>query len=676
MTGSTLPRPRAPGPPTGGRGGTLPPVRLLLDGRAEAPVSPRRIAFGGFELSVDGADLRRLRWGGSDLLDSVYVSVRDRDWDTIPAEVSRLRVRRPRGGPLTVAFVARNRSRDIDLAWRGRITVADGGPIVYSMEGEAGAGFLYCRIGFCILHAAAIVAGRPYVAETPGGEVRGLLPQLVAPQEIVEGREVPLVPACSGLSVDLGGVTVRTAFTGSLFEMEDQRNWTDASFKTCCVVGTPYPYQARRGQRFAQRVTIHASGSPARRQVRAPRIRSIELERGEGPFWPALGLGMSTQLARPLTGREGSRVKSLRLDHLRVDLHLSNPEWQRVLARATADAAAAGAGLEVALLGDEARTQELCDLGADLDAGRVVRVIVLHEPTARNRTTPLDYFQLARGSFGRLPPSILLFGGTDGDFAELNRDRPSHDAFDGLSYAMNPQVHAFDDDSLVETLAAQATTVETARSFSRGRPVIVSPVTLRQRFNPAATGEPSPVQEGSLPSSVDARQASLFTAGWTLGSIASLAGAGAASATYFETVGWRGVMETTRGPLPNGRFPSRPGMVFPVFHVLADLAGRHGTDRLDGVSAAPGQLALLGLADGAKTRALVANLTHGPVEVAVGPLPGKVASVRILDERTLTDAVFVPSRYRRVSDHAPLRNGVLRATLRPFGYLRVDARGH
>ena len=119
---------------------------------------------------------------------------------------------------------------------------------------------------------------------------------------------------------------------------------------------------------------------------------------------------------------------------------------------------------------------------------------------------------------------MRLAGGTDGDFAELNRDRPPEGVFTELVYAMNPQVHAFDDDSLVQTLAAQATTVVTARSFAGDLPVVVSPVTLRQRFNPAASSdEPAAVAAGSLPPAVDPRQMSLFGAGWMLGSIAALA---------------------------------------------------------------------------------------------------------------------------------------------------------
>ena len=68
------------------------------------------------------------------------------------------------------------------------------------------------------------------------------------------------------------------------------------------------------------------------------------------------------------------------------------------------------------------------------------------------------------------------------------------------------------------------------------------------------------------------RQASLLGAAWTVGELSALAGAGAASVTWYETTGWRGIIETTGGsPMPD-RFPSVPGQVFPMWHVFADVA--------------------------------------------------------------------------------------------------------
>lgn len=40
-----------------------------------------------------------------------------------------------------------------------------------------------------------------------------------------------------------------------------------------------------------------------------------------------------------------------------------------------------------------------------------------------------------------------------------------------------------------------------------------------------------------------------------------------------KLIGWRGVMERERGSPSPAEFPSLSGAVFPVYHVLADLAG-------------------------------------------------------------------------------------------------------
>ena len=70
---------------------------------------------------------------------------------------------------------------------------------------------------------------------------------------------------------------------------------------------------------------------------------------------------------------------------------------------------------------------------------------------------------------------------------------------DGIVYAINPQIHAFDEFSLAENIAAQPETVTTARAYSGGRPVVVSPVTLKPRFNSVASSEQLESGPGELP---------------------------------------------------------------------------------------------------------------------------------------------------------------------------------
>ncbi len=87
--------------------------------------------------------------------------------------------------------------------------------------------------------------------------------------------------------------------------------------------------------------------------------------------------------------------------------------------------------------------------------------------------------------------------------------------------------------------------------------------------------------------------------------------AGVESVSYFETTGWRGVMErATDSALPD-KFPSRPGAVFPTYHLLADLAGFDE----GAITFATPTCPLLSVAlfqHGKLRRILVANLTDDP----------------------------------------------------------------
>ena len=198
---------------------------------------------------------------------------------------------------------------------------------------------------------------------------------------------------------------------------------------------------------------------------------------------------------------------------------------------------------------------------------RLARVLALHNrewATAERVITPVVE------AVARYDVAIPLLVGTTASFAELNRGRPSVAVADGVFYAVSPQEHTFDNASLVENCAAIADTVRSARQFCGDKSIAVTPITFRKRVNPYATGPAAPMPPDELPPTVDVRQMSLFGAAWTLGALKYLAESAVRSVTFYETTGLLGVMENTNGSLLPEKFPSKPGMVFPLFHVLAD----------------------------------------------------------------------------------------------------------
>jgi hypothetical protein len=244
-------------------------------------------------------------------------------------------------------------------------------------------------------------------------------------------------------------------------------------------------------------------------------------------------------------------------------------------------------------------------------------------------------------------PGVPIGGGSNAHFCELNRARalgnfePAEADF--LSWPITPQVHAFDGRSILETLETQPHTVLSARAFAEGRPLVVSPVTLKPRFNAVALAGEDESRPGELPSRVDPRQMSLFNAAWTLGSVAALTSAGVESATYFETTGWCGVMEARAGSSLPDKFPSIPAAVFPVFFVFVALARFRKAAPLP--DADPRTLAALVLSNGSnRRRVLLGNLTASDlvVRLATGASPGRGW---LLDETNVERAMREPESF-------------------------------
>ena len=256
-------------------------------------------------------------------------------------------------------------------------------------------------------------------------------------------------------------------------------------------------------------------------------------------------------------------------------------------------------------------------------------------------TTPAA-LNAARVAFGSL--GVPIGAGTNADLYRLNLSRPPADA-DFICWSMNPQVHAFDNSSIAETPAAAAHQVASVRRYFPGKPLVISPVTLRPRFNPNATGAAPIVPPGELPPQVDPRQLSLFGVAWTLAMIKALAESGADSATFYETTGWCGVMETATGSTLPEKFPSIAGTVFPLYHVLADVGDFAGGEVLRTKSSDPLAVASLLLQASGRRRLIVANLSTELRRAKLQDFDGIVLS-RTLDVSTSLKAMIRPEEFR------------------------------
>ncbi len=430
------------------------------------------------------------------------------------------------------------------------------------------------------------------------------------------------------------GLVARVDFAGDVFESEDHRNWSDASFKTYCTpISLPFPVEVTPDAPIEQSIRISLEGtvpSPVPEEPDEP----VTIHVGDGAS-PLPRIGLQARPA-PLSESEAACLVRLGLDHLRIDVPVASADAAGILLVASDQARTLGCRLRVALLGGS-RDQLAALVDATSRAQDLVDCWYVFRPD--EKVTSGTSIDVARGVLG---PDAVIGGGTDLYFTELNREPPDTSNLEVVNFSLNPQVHSFDDRTLIQNAATQRVVAENAPRLAGGTAVSVSPLTLRPRFNPNATDPASDVSSTALPSSVDSRQRTWFAAAWTTLSLASLAAPGTIDCvTFFETTGWRGVMESAAGPIDPVNFPTEPGETYPVFDVLEAVRGF--AMAADCSSSHPERVGVLALEHDRGLRLLLANIDDAVQPVVVRgrihesfTLPAR--SVTVIDRFGGTDA--------------------------------------
>lgn len=616
--------------------------------------TPERLTLkaGALTMMYEQGTLRYLRMGEYEVVRMIYAALRDHNWETIAPVLHDVRLKQG-VDHFSLTFTSEHQHRDIDFVWHGSIVGTADNTVTFSFEGEARSTFKRNRIGFCVLHPMDL-AGAPCTLEhTDGTHEQNMFPLYIAPHQ-------PFFDLRAITHTVMDGVQVEVRMEGDTFELEDQRNWSDASYKTYCTpLVLPFPALVEAGTRISQRVTVRLLGDvPALNPE--PTADSLTFDVNQAVLLPPIGLGMASH-GEPLTVTQIDRLRALNLAHLRADIR-ADGDIGAALHDATTQARALGCGLELALhLTDDVHGQlvQVREAVNTLQAPITRWLIFKQGEKSTSRATIAAAREILAST------GAVIGAGTDAFFTQLNRERPAVDLLDWVCYSINPQIHASDNATMIENLPTQAATLQSARQFSGAAKIAITPVTLKMRWSPDATAAPAPPPEGQLPPQVDPRQLSLFGAGWTLGSVKALALGGADSLTYYETVGWRGVMERESGsPLPE-KFASQPHALYPMYHVFAVLGAFRNGLLSGATSSDPLRFEGVALMHHGALCVLLVNYSAETITLSLNGLSGAF-------DAAFLEAVHAPDGWG-MSQALSLADGVM-VTLPPHALLRLDAR--
>jgi hypothetical protein len=510
----------------------------------------KKLYAGPLTAYYENGFLRRICYGETEVLRMIYFALRDHNWNTFTSRIEN-ETMTISDGQFEIEYDCYHVDGGVSLMeWKGKIKGEQNGTIVFEIHGTALEDFRKNRAGFCVLHPLHAAGGDCMVIHADGSQSQHPFPAAVAPENPFK--------QIRAMQWRTAGAPFHILFDGDVFETEDQRNWSDASFKTFCTpLHKPFPVELRRGEKVFQRIIFKPL-------VSLPSLESDSLfislkMSGVKSQLPVLGIAASTEVSA-LPAAAASRIEKLKLSHYRTDLVPAEQNWISDFSKACENAFALKLPLEVALhLSKEYRQEVESFIALCLqNRVKVEKILLLSRHGLVTDEAVIKDIPWFKEAF----PGVLFGAGTNYNFNEINKNRFTSDEADFISFSIDPQEHAFDDLTIIENIEAQEHLVRSGKSiYGEHLPVHVSPVTLRKRFNPYATN-PADLYIDDY-RKADPRQKEAFAALWTFGSICSLSRGGAHSITFFQTIGNQGILSASGDP-------------YPVYHCLKLFAPYQG----------------------------------------------------------------------------------------------------
>jgi D-apionolactonase len=512
---------------------------------------------GALTAVLESGNLRDIRYGGVEVLRAINYLARDTSWGTYTAELSELRAVEG-ADQFRVAYNARCTGPEGRFDYDMTIIGQASGTLELLAEGVAATAFPTNRAGFVLLHPAE-AAGSPLTIRHSDGS----LTQMRFPDRIDPGPPALDIAAMTHHPTDT--LTAHVTVQGDAFEMEDQRNWGDASFKTFVrPLSKPRSYTIPKGSRDTQAVMLRVSGPPQIVAVSRPQNVQIVLAPPVGVM-PQMALFCDRDTA--FAGDPDVIGKGI--------ANLIVPRWQAGmpqdrLLKAVALAAQIGADIAVeAILAARDPAAEAHVLLGALDAAGLLGVTLLIAPSRELRTSPPGTLPEGEATIDALVNAVRDAGhkgcigaGTPSYFAEFNRNPPGP-AADVVYFGGSAIIHAADDASVVETIGITPAILISARHLAGDRPIWFGPCTLAMRHTPYGASLAANPNRTRIPvAGEDPRHFALFGAANGVGLAAHAAGR-AACLTLAAPFGPFGLVAVS----------GRRTALHAVQHLLAGAAG-------------------------------------------------------------------------------------------------------
>lgn len=656
---------------------TAPSLAIKLFGTEQEVEPMRTLTAGPLTAQFDQGALRFIRIHGKEAIRNIAFVVRDKDWGTYNPALSNLKIEQAENS-FSVSFDALCTDANQEFRYSAEITGDADGRLQFRGNGQAVTDFLTNRTGFVVLHPVDGVSGFPVTVEHVDGTVeQSTFPDLVDPIQ-------PFKDIRSLTHEVMAGVSVICRMEGDTFEMEDHRQWNDASYKTYVrPIGLPWPFTIAKDEISEQSVTLSLVGSPttdvATSSANKVRIRvDNSTDSGNRQPFPKIGIGLEPQHTDAALEKV-DLLSALKPQHLICWHDISAGHGQSELEKAGSLAKSVGAELilEAVIPCDdfEAEIQTVADQVKQ--AGVRFSAVSFSPAEYLNSIMPgtawpdvpdlRDVYAAVREAF----PQTSIGGGMHSFFPELNRHRPPTENIDYITHTSNTITHACDDITVTENLEALPYVIKTCRSFANGKPYRVGPSAIGMRFNPYGSQTMDNPDNGRVAMArMEPRQRGLINAAWIIGYAAHMARGGIEAITLQAPVGEFGLIHHSMD-WKQPWYDDTDAQVYPGFISFQGLAtaATNNAHLLATESSVSHDVESVAFRTDQETTVWIANLTQQTQNVEIEGLNAAQYQCAVLDADSFEKVVKDPLSFE--SSQTSLNSNKI--TLSEYSVVRLRA---
>jgi hypothetical protein len=306
---------------------------------------------------------------------------------------------------------------------------------------------------------------------------------------------------------DLIDLNIR--FDGIHFEMEDQRNWGDASYKIYSgSLLDPFPYKENKNSAFHQEIEI-TMREKNNSLVTTSNQNILPNNIKEEYTMPKIGIKVDNDI----NGIDLVNVDFLyHLVDFENNTESSKPRFNHL-------------PIYLVALIDHSKKVEVIikDIKDYIVANKInVNKLLIcpkiylnsFQPAGQWPSVPKlgDYYKEAKIQL----PDVHIFSGMVTNFTELNRKKPDGD-FDGINFSFTPIVHDASDYGVLDTPNSIKFILHSINNFTKDTPIHIGPMTLGMHFNPYGEKLAPNIDKVRLEmTDLDPRHDSLFSLNWTI----------------------------------------------------------------------------------------------------------------------------------------------------------------